>query len=129
MAGLRRTSASWSQAFDEWFVEGAWHVGRGEVVPAQAAGLAVVAGEAGADGGVVGDGAAEEVADEGFDGGGFGEGHGAAIRSNSVLMSGGTGAIESPMWFTLARSMRRTTSVGKWPRRSASRPSRTRSRM
>ena len=50
-----------------------WDVRRGPVMPAEATQLAVAAGEAGADGRVVGAAAGEEVADEGLNGGGFGE--------------------------------------------------------
>ncbi len=60
---------------DEDLVRLARDVRGREVVPAEARELAALAREAGADGGVVGDAAAEQVADEVLDGGGFGEGH------------------------------------------------------
>ena len=57
--------------FDQDLVRLAWEVLRSEEVPAEAGDLAVPAGEPGTDGGVVGDAAAQAVADEGFDGVGF----------------------------------------------------------
>ena len=63
---------------DQDFVRLARKVLRGEEVPAEAGDLAEPTGEAGTDGGVVGDAAAEPVANEGFDGVGFVEAHDAA---------------------------------------------------
>ena len=63
------------EGLDEDVVVLAGEVSRGEEVPAETAELAVPTGEPGADGGVVGDAAAEEVAEVGLDGVGFGEGH------------------------------------------------------
>ena len=60
---------------DQDLVRLAREVLRREVVPAEAGDLAVAPREARTDGGVVGDAAAEPVADEGFDGVGFVEGH------------------------------------------------------
>ena len=61
--------------FDECFLGLARKVMVGEVVPAESGELVVLPSEAGADGGVIGDAAAEQVADERFDGVCFVEGH------------------------------------------------------
>ncbi len=57
---------------------------RGEEVPAEAGDLAAAAGEAWSDGGVVGDTAAEQVADEGFNSVSFIEGHSIRALSTSI---------------------------------------------
>ena len=60
---------------DECFLGLAGEVMVGEVVPAEAGDLVVVSSEAGSGRGVIGNAAAEQVADKGFDGVGFVEGH------------------------------------------------------
>ncbi len=60
---------------DECFLGLAREVLVGEVVPAEAGDLVGAASEAGADGGVMGDAAAEQISNEVLDGVGFGECH------------------------------------------------------